>query len=94
MDREVPSIQPGNSLHFSPSAPSFPANKTFKLDEGYSDESKSPSEQDLNHSPTTTTNSNDAMPLPDWILAQSEHHRAGMFLRPLQVHHMSVTMSM
>ena len=92
MDREVPSIQPGNPLHFPLSSPSFPANKTFKLDEGYSDESKSPSEQDLNPSPTT--NPNDAMPLPDWILAQSEHHRAGMFLRLLQVYHMSKTMTM
>lgn len=93
MDREVPSIQPGSALHFPPSSPSFPANKTFKLDEGYSDESKSPSEQDLNHT-SPTANSNDAMSLPDWILAQSEHHRAGMFRRPLHVHHMSMTMAM
>lgn len=84
MDREA-AFQ-GSPLHLPPSSPdpcppfttpslSAPA-RTFKFDEGYSDETKSPSDQGLNPS------SSNAMTLPDWMLAQSEHDRAGSLPRP------------
>lgn len=76
MDKES-AIPPGSYLW--PSSPdgappqfTTPSARAFKLDEGYSDEAKSPSYQEIN--PFT----NDAMPPPDWILAQSEQDRAGM----------------
>ncbi|KAF9887999.1 hypothetical protein FE257_009389 [Aspergillus nanangensis] len=43
----------------------------FKLDEGYSDETKGQLERDLSDPP-----SNDVMTLPDWLLAHSETDRA------------------
>ncbi|PWY87593.1 WD40 repeat-like protein [Aspergillus heteromorphus CBS 117.55] len=50
-------------------APSLAA--PFKLDEGYSDETRSQSDKEvLNPSP------DDVMPLPDWVLAHSETERA------------------
>lgn len=76
MDRES-AIPPGNYLWSSSpdgAAPQFttPSTRAFKLDEGYSDEAKSPSYKEVNSS------INDAMTLPDWVLAQSEQDRAGM----------------
>lgn len=76
MDKES-AIPPGSYLW--PSSPdgapplfTTPSTRAFKLDEGYSDEAKSPSYQEINPF------ANDAMPPPDWILAQSEQDRAGM----------------
>lgn len=86
MDREAAFHQ--SPLHLPPSSPSpdpFPpfttpslaaSARTFKLDEGYSDGTKSPSDQGLNSS------SSHAMALRDWMLAQSEHNRAGSLSRP------------
>lgn len=48
-------------------------SKVCKVDEGYSDDTRSSSDQDLSSS------SNDVMALSDWMLAQSEHDRAGMW---------------
>lgn len=50
--------------------PSLP--KVCKVDEGYSDDTRSSSDQDLTSSP------NYVMAPSDWMLAQSEHDRAGM----------------
>ena len=77
MDKES-AIPPGSYLWSSSpdSAPTqftTPSARAFKLDEGYSDEAKSPSHQGPN------LFANDAMTLPDWVLAQSEQDRAGMY---------------
>jgi F-box and WD-40 domain protein 1/11 len=48
-------------------APSL--SPSFKLDEGYSDDTRSQSDKDIV--------SDNAMMLPEWILAQSEADRAG-----------------
>lgn len=76
MDKES-AIPPGSYLLSSSpdgAPPQFitPSTRAFKLDEGYSDEAKSPSYQEINPF------ANDAMSLPDWVLAQSEQDRAGM----------------
>ena len=56
-------------------APSLSA--PFKLDEGYSDETKSqPDKEFLNPSP------DDVMPLPDWVHTYGEAERAGAFNPP------------
>lgn len=52
--------------------PTPSVSKVCKVDEGYSDDTRSSSDQDLTSSP------NDVMALSDWMLAQSEHDRAGM----------------
>lgn len=54
--------------HFPPGFSAAP----FKLDEGYSDDTRSQTDNDA---PLT-----DAVPLPDWILACSESDRAGWLL--------------
>lgn len=53
-------------------APSL--SPSFKLDEGYSDETRSQSDKDLA--------SDNVMMLPDWVLAQSETDRAGKCFSP------------
>ncbi|EYE92188.1 F-box and WD domain protein [Aspergillus ruber CBS 135680] len=82
MDKES-AIPPGSYLW--PSSPdgappqfTTPSTRAFKLDEGYSDEAKSPSYQEINPF------ANDAMPPPDWILAQSEQDRAEFAYRVLR----------
>lgn len=50
-------------------SPSLAAS--FKLDEGYSDETRSQPDHDAKPSP------GEAMTLPDWVLAHSEAERAG-----------------
>lgn len=72
----------GEPIPDSPSRPnlrlqatSFPGfavptlSPSFKLDEGYSDETRSQSDKDIV--------SDNAMMLPEWVLAQSESDRAG-----------------
>jgi F-box and WD-40 domain protein 1/11 len=52
--------------------PEFPAlslSPSFKLDEGYSDDTRSQADKDLG--------SDNVMALPNWVLAQSEAGRAG-----------------
>jgi F-box and WD-40 domain protein 1/11 len=49
------------------SAPSL--SPSFKLDEGYSDDTRSQADKDLG--------SDNVMALPNWVLAQSEAGRAG-----------------
>ncbi|KAJ5138707.1 uncharacterized protein N7515_003555 [Penicillium bovifimosum] len=51
---------------------STPLSPTFKLDEGYSDDTRSQADKDLG--------SDNVMALPNWILAQSEAGRAGKSL--------------
>lgn len=53
-------------------APSL--SPSLKLDEGYSDETRSQSDKDLA--------SDNAMLLPDWARAQSETDRAGKYFSP------------
>lgn len=48
-----------------------PLAASFKLDEGYSDETRSQAENEANPS------SEDVMTLPGWVLAHSEADRAG-----------------
>ena len=55
-------------------APSLPT--PFKLDEGYSDETRSQADKDL----LLKSPANDVMNLPDWLLATSEAERAGKLL--------------
>ncbi|KAJ5086572.1 hypothetical protein NUU61_007879 [Penicillium alfredii] len=65
-----PSISPTLRLQTT-AIPGYPVpslSPSFKLDEGYSDETRSPSDKDLA--------SNHAMMLPDWVLAQSEANRS------------------
>lgn len=45
---------------------------SFKLDEGYSDDTRSQADKDLGP--------DNAMTLPNWVLAQSEAGRAGKFI--------------
>lgn len=52
-----------------------PLTASFKLDEGYSDETKSQPDNE------PSLKSPDSMPLPEWILAHSEAERAGMLDR-------------
>ena len=72
----------GESVPDSPSRPNLRLQATsftgfaapslspsFKLDEGYSDETRSQSDKDIV--------SDNAMMLPEWVLAQSEVDRAG-----------------
>jgi F-box and WD-40 domain protein 1/11 len=57
--------------------PGFPApslSPSFKLDEGYSDDTRSQADKDLG--------SDNVMALPNWILAQSEAGRAGEYFTP------------
>lgn len=69
MDQD-PTAKPGIPLLQSPfRAPSFSAS--FKLDEGYSDETRGQTNCDLNPP------SDDVMTLPDWLLGHSEADRAG-----------------
>lgn len=82
MDREA-AIQPSpddSTPHLTSTVPATttataasPFSETCKVDEGYSDETKSPSDHGLSSS------SNDAMALSDWMFAQGEHDRAGVF---------------
>lgn len=65
-------------------AASYPSDLTapslsapFKLDEGYSDETRSQPDKDFLNSPP-----DDVMPLPDWVNAYSEAERAGEFSPP------------
>ena len=51
---------------------SQPSSTPFRLDEGYSDETKSLPEKELFSAPT-----NDGMTVPGWLLANSEEERAG-----------------
>lgn len=53
-------------------APSL--SPSLKLDEGYSDETRSQSDKDLGP--------DNALMLPDWVLAQSEADRAGEYFSP------------
>lgn len=55
------------------SAPSL--SPSFKLDEGYSDDTRSQSEKELVPE--------NAMMLPDWVLSQNETDRAGKILSDL-----------
>ncbi|BAE58177.1 unnamed protein product [Aspergillus oryzae RIB40] len=59
------------AANYSPdlTAPSLPA--PYRLDEGYSDETRSQVDKELADLP-----SDDVMPLPDWLLANSEEDRA------------------
>ena len=72
-------IPPTLRLQTNAVSPEFPApslSPSFKLDEGYSDETRSQAEKDLG--------SDNVMTLPNWVLAQSEAGRAGrifLFLR-------------
>lgn len=72
-----PSIQP--VLHFqSTTFPQYTAptlSPSSKVDEGYSDDTRSQSDKEL-----VTDN---AMVLPDWVLAQNEGNRAGKHLSSL-----------
>jgi F-box and WD-40 domain protein 1/11 len=52
-----------------------PLAASFKLDEGYSDDTRSLPDNEASLS------SADAMSLPEWILAHSEAERAGMLHR-------------
>lgn len=76
MDQEA-AAKPGIPLLQPPSyPPSFSApslSASFKLDEGYSDETRDQSICDL------SPRSNDVMTLPDWVLGHSEADRAGEF---------------
>jgi F-box and WD-40 domain protein 1/11 len=51
----------------------------YRLDEGYSDETRSQSDKDL-----VNVQSDYVMPLPDWLLANSEEDRAGSLSLPAQ----------
>lgn len=65
------------AANYSPdlTASSLPA--PYRLDEGYSDETRSQVDKELADLP-----SDDVMPLPDWLLANSEEDRAGALNLP------------
>lgn len=79
MEREhVPRSPTGPALRLqaamTPGSAEPSLSPSFKLDEGYSDETRSQSDKDLvpDH----------ALMLPDWVLAQSEADRAGKYCAP------------
>jgi F-box and WD-40 domain protein 1/11 len=60
------------TLQLQTTVAEFPApslSPSFKLDEGYSDDTRSQADKDLG--------SDNVMTLPNWVLAQSEAGRAG-----------------
>lgn len=69
----MPDAQLSPSLQLqTTTVPAFPApslSPSFKLDEGYSDDTRSQADKDLG--------SDNVMTLPNWVLAQSEAGRAG-----------------
>lgn len=66
-------LQPQGSNHTPSDLPaSRPSSTPFRLDEGYSDETKSLPDKELFPPPT-----NDGMTVPGWLLANSEEERAG-----------------
>lgn len=60
-------------LRLDLTAPSLSA--PFKVDEGYSDDTRSQADKELLPTPT-----DDVMSIPDWVLAHSETDRAGELL--------------
>ncbi|PKY02568.1 WD40 repeat-like protein [Aspergillus campestris IBT 28561] len=65
-------LQPQGSNHTPSGLPaSRPSSTPFRLDEGYSDETKSLPDKELFPAPT-----NDGMTVPGWLLANSEEERA------------------
>ncbi|KAI9933009.1 hypothetical protein ASPWEDRAFT_47388 [Aspergillus wentii DTO 134E9] len=79
MDRVPASAGISRLLH--PQASDFTApslSTSFKLDEGYSDDTKSQADNDLN------VPSDDVMSLPDWVLTHSEAERAELAYRLLK----------
>lgn len=58
--------------NYSPDLTAPPLSAPYRLDEGYSDETRSQVDKELVDLP-----SDDVMPLPDWLLANSEEDRAG-----------------
>ena len=68
----TPDARTSPTLRLQTTVADFPApslSPTFKLDEGYSDETRSQAEKD--------PGSDNVMMLPNWVLAQSEAGRAG-----------------
>jgi F-box and WD-40 domain protein 1/11 len=68
----MPDARTSPTLRLQTTVADFPApslSPTFKLDEGYSDETRSQAEKD--------PGSDNVMMLPNWVLAQSEAGRAG-----------------
>ncbi|KAE8357601.1 WD40-repeat-containing domain protein [Aspergillus caelatus] len=60
-----------NTANYSPDLTAPPLSTPYRLDEGYSDETRSQVDKELVDLP-----SDDVMPLPDWLLANSEEDRA------------------
>lgn len=73
MESETDASEASIPLRLFPSdltAPSLSA--PFKVDEGYSDDTRSQLDKEL-----LRTSSDDVMSIPDWVLAHSEVERAG-----------------
>lgn len=66
-------VRPGN---YRPDFPTPSVAGSFKLDEGYSDETRSQAENEAAQMPE------EALKLPGWVLAHNEADRAGAFWCP------------
>lgn len=80
MESETDASEASIPLRLFPSdltAPSLSA--PFKVDEGYSDDTRSQLDKEL-----LRTSSDDVMSIPDWVLAHSEVERAGESSFPRQ----------
>lgn len=69
----VPSPLGLQSANYRPDFPPSSVATSFKLDEGYSDETRSQAENEV------AQMSDEALKLPGWILAHGETERAGAF---------------
>lgn len=67
----VPSLLGLQSGNYRPDFPPSSVTGSFKLDEGYSDETRSQAENEV------VQMSEEALKLPGWILAHNEMDRAG-----------------
>ena len=74
--RGIPSPLGLQSGNYRPDFPPSSVAGSFKLDEGYSDETRSQAENEVAQMP------DDALKLPGWILAHEESERAGAFNLP------------